>query len=53
MGGIFTLILAGFKVITKGITKIYSNSSIIHNLYKVKVEKKEGEPEEDFEISDC
>ena len=52
VGGIFSVILAGVSFITSGINKFYSDSSIIHELYKVKVEKNNGDFEEDFKISE-
>ena len=52
VGGIFPVILFAVSFITKGINEFYSVSSIIHNLYKVKVEKKDGEFEEEVEISE-
>ena len=52
IGGIFTVIFAVVSFISNGITKFYSNSSIINNLYKIKVQKEDGTFEENFKISE-
>ena len=52
LGGIVTVILAGASILFGNITKFYQDSSIIHALYKVKIEKKNGEIDDKFELSD-
>ena len=52
LGGNFTVILAVVKFIFYPIMKFYSDTTIIHDLYKVKIEKKKGVYDESFKISD-
>ena len=51
IGGNFTVILAVVSIIFSSVTKFYSDISIIKELYKVKIENKEGE-KEDFKMTE-